>query len=149
MSDSVFAGIVFSSIWALLGIIFLLVGFFVNKSRKKKEQNCTSSTYGKVVDLVRRHNYDKDGVDSSTWHPVFEYKIGEQTYRKEYTYGTGQPKYAIGEDVEICFNPENYNEYCVAGDTLPKTLAIIFTCVGVGAIVIAAVALIVVLKVIN
>ncbi len=53
--------------------------------------------------------------------------------------GSSQSKYAIGQEVEVYYNPEDYNEYYIAGDTLPKTLAIIFTIVGIVAIMIAIV----------
>ena len=108
-------------------------------NRRKKETNCTSSTYGKVTDIVRHQSYDSDGGYSSIWHPVFEYNVGELKFIKESPYGSSQSKYAIGQDVEVYYNPEDYNEYYLAGDTIPKTLATIFILVGIVAIFIAIV----------
>ena len=137
--------IIFSGIWALIGFIFLIIGIAIHNNRKKKEINCTSMTYGKVTDIVRHQSYDSDGGYSSSWHPVFEYNIGKLKFIKESIYGSFQSKYAIGQDIEVYYNPEDYNEYYIAGDTLLKTLATIFTIVGIGAISIAIISAIIIL----
>jgi hypothetical protein len=137
MSDTLTFAIMFSGIWALVGVIFFVIGIVMFNNRKKKEISCTSKVYGKVIDIDRHQNYDADGQYSSSWHPVFEYNIGELKFIKESPYGSSQSKYAIGQDVEIYYNPEDYNEYYVPEDNLPKTLATIFSIVGIGAIIIA------------
>lgn len=139
MSNTLMFVIIFSGTWALVGIIFFIIGILILNNRKKKEINCTSKTYGKVTDIVRHQSYDRNGGYSSSWHPVFEYNIGELKFIKESTYGSSQSKYAIGQNVEIYYNPEDYNEYYIVGDSLPKTLVTIFTSVGIGAIMIAIV----------
>ena len=83
--------------------------------------------------------------NSYSWRPVFEYNIGELKFIKESSYGSSQSKYAIGQNVEIYYNPEDYNEYYVVGDTLPKTLGTIFTIVGIIAIIISIVSTILLL----
>lgn len=145
MSDTLMFVIIFSGIWGLVGTVFLIMGIVMLNKRKKKELNCSSKTYGKVTDIVRRESYSREHGYSSTWYPVFEYNIGELKFIKEYPYGTSQSKYAIGQSIEICYNPENYNEYYVAGDKLPKTLTIVFTIVGIIAIVIAILSAILIL----
>ena len=124
-------------IFGLVGIIFFIIGIFLIINRKKKEKNCTSRTYGKVIDIVKRRYHDVNGGYSYMWHPVFEYNIGNQKFIKESAYGRTECKYAVGQNVEIYVNPENYNEYYVAGETASKTLGIIFTCVGIVLIIIA------------
>ena len=138
MSDISMFVIIFSGIWTLIGAIFLIIGIAMYYNNKRKKVNCTSSTYGKVTDIVRHQSYDRDGGYSSNWHPIFEYNVGELKFIKESPYGSSQSKYAIGQNVEVYFNPENYNEYYIAGDTLPTKLAKIFIFVGIGAIVMAA-----------
>ena len=137
MSDTLMFVMMYSGIWALVGVAFFIIGMVMLNNRKKKEINCTSKTYGKVTDIVRHQSYDIDGGYNSSWHPVFEYNIGELKFIKESPYGKSQSKYAIGQDVEVYYNPEDYNEYYIAGDALPKTLATIFTIVGIAAIIIA------------
>ena len=127
----------FSGIWGFVGLVFFIIGAAMRASRKRKEENCTSQTYGKVVDLVRRESHDSDGGYSSSWHPVFEYRIGGMTFVKESNFGSSQAKFAIGQDVEIYYNPDNYNEFYVPGEKLPRLIGTIFTIVGVVAILVA------------
>lgn len=142
MSNTLMFVITFSGIWALVGAVFFIIGIvMLNKSNKKKI-NCTSSIYGKVTDIVRNQSYDEY---SSSWHPVFEYNIGELKFIKKYPYGSSKSKYEIGQEVEIHYNPEDYNEYYINGDTLPKTIATIFTIVGIGAISIAVISAILII----
>ena len=137
---------IFSGVWALIGIVFFIIGTSIRRNRKKKVQRCTSHTYGKVVDLVRRESRDSDGNYSSSWHPVFEYRIGGLTFIKESNFGRSQAKFAIGQNVEIYYNPENYNEFYVPEETLPNTLGVIFAAVGIVAFLVAVSAAIVVLR---
>lgn len=139
--------IIFSGIWGLLGIIFLIIGIAMLNNRKKKEIKCTSKTYGKVTDIVKHEEYNSDRGYSTSWHPVFEYNIGDLKFIKESLYGSYEAKYAIGQDVEIYYNPEDYNEYYVLGEKLPKTIAKIFTAVGIGSITIAVVSAIIILQI--
>lgn len=127
----------FSGISGLIGIIFFIIGIVILKKRKTKEKNCTSKTYGKVVDILKHKNVDLNGGHTYSWHPVFEYTIENLKYIKESLYGSSSSKFAIGQNVEIHFNPQNYNEFYIAEETLPRTLGTIFTIVGIVLIVIA------------
>ena len=129
--------LIFSGACGLIGIIFLIIGIVILNNVKKKEKNCTSKTVGKVVDVVRHENYSTNGGYSSSWHPVIEYNIGDLKYKKESIYGSAESKYAIGQDIEVCYNPKDNNEYYIKGDTLPKTLGTIFTIIGIGIMIIA------------
>ena len=145
MSYILIFGIIFSGVWTLLGVIFLIIGLVMLNNRKRKKSNCTSVTYGKVIDIVKNRRYNGHGVYYTSWNPVFEYNIGELKFIKESYYGNSQSKYAIGQKVEVYYNPEDYNEYYIAGDNLPKTLATIFTIVGIVAIIVAIISAILVL----
>lgn len=139
MDDMLMFTFSFSGIWAFFGIIFCMIGVIMLNNRKKKEAKCTLMTYGKVTDIVRHRSYDSDGGYSSSWHPVFEYNIEGIKYIKESPYGSSKPKYAIGQDVKIFYNPENNDEYYIAGDMLSKNIAIIFIIVGVVSVIISAI----------
>jgi len=128
--------IIFSGIGSFIGIIFFIIGIAMLKNNKRKEINCTSKTYGKVIDIVRHRSYSSDGGYRYSWHAVFEYNIGELKYIKESVYGRSQAKYAIGQDVEVYYNPEDYNEFYIGGETIPRTLGTTFTIVGIVAIII-------------
>lgn len=145
LEDTLMFVIIFSGMWGLIGIIFLVIGTFMLNNRKRKEEECTMVTNGVVKDISRRVKYDSDNGSSTTWHPVFEYKVGELTYIKESPYGMSNSKYAIGQNVEIYYNPEDHHEYYIAGETLPKTIGMIFSISGGGAIIIAAISAVVIL----
>ena len=129
-----------------LMFVLMLIGIITNNIRKKKELKCTSKTYGKVIDIVRRRTYDSDGGSSSSWYPIIEYNIGELKFIKQYSYGSTPAEYAIGQDIEVYYNPEDYHEYYIGGDTLPKTLAKVFTIIGIIAITVAIFSAILILK---
>lgn len=130
---------IFSGIWGFIGLVFFIIGFVMLRHKKKKELHCTARTYGRVTDIVSRQSHSSDGGYSTSWHPVFEYTIGSLTFVKEYSYGSSRPKFAIGQTVEVFYNPADPHEYYIGGDTLPKKFAVIFTSVGLGAITIAVV----------
>ena len=137
---------IFSGVWALIGIVFFIIGTSIRRNRKKKERICTSQTYGKVVDLVRRESRDSDGNYSASWHPVFEYHIGGSTFLKESNFGRSQAKFAIGQIVDIYYDPENPNQFYVPEETLPNTLGTIFAAVGIVAILVAVTVAFVVMR---
>jgi hypothetical protein len=145
MSDILKFVIAFSGVFILVGAIFLIIGIAMFNNRKKKERNCILMTHGKVTDMVRRKSYNRDGEYTLSWYPVIEYNVGELKFTKESPYGSYQPKYTIGQDIEVYYNPEDYDEYYIAGDSLPKTLATILTVVGIVAISIAIISAILIL----
>lgn len=131
--------LIFSGTWLLVGTVFFVIGIALLRNRRKKELNCTSRTYGRVVDMVMRQSHDSDGGYHSSLHPVFEYTVGALTYVKESSYGSSNPKFAIGQTVEVCYDPRNCHDYYIAGETLPKTLAKIFIAVGAAAMAVAVI----------
>jgi len=145
LEDTLMFVIIFSGMWGLIGIVFLIIGVFMLNNRKRKEEECTAITNGVVKDISKCTNYDNDSGYRTTLHPVFEYKVGELIYIKESPYGRSHSKYAIGQNVEIYYNPENHHEYYVGGETLPKTLGMIFSVSGGGAIIIAVISAVAIL----
>lgn len=145
MSGKLTFVIVFSGIWGIVGVILFVVGIVTLNKRKKKEINCIEKTYGKVVDIVSHQSYDSDTKYTSiSYYPVFEYSIGGNKFVKRHTFGTSQPKYSIGQAVEVYYNPKDYNEYYIAGDTSSKKIPVILTLVGIAAIIIAIVSAIII-----
>lgn len=123
----------------LVAIILLSIGIAIQNSRKKKLANCSLVTIGRVVKIVK-HRYDDigfDGASSEMFHPIFEYSVGDQKYVKESKFGTTSQKYEIGQEVEIYYNPDNGDQYYVAGENTQKKLGIIFTIAGVIVLIVA------------
>ncbi len=119
----------------LVACILVIVGIVLIKDAIKKAKKCTLKVTAKVKDLKKVES--RDGyADSYTsvyysYYPTFEYTIGEETITQTSQNGMAKPKYTIGQEVELCCNPENYKEYYILGDTTPKTIGIILCIVGV------------------
>lgn len=139
MSEMSIAIIVFCAIFGMLAILFLSIGIIMTKNRKRREQKCTEKTWGKVIDIVKRESYDFDRVRTVTWHPVVEYTIGNLKFVKESMYGNSTSKYAIGQNIEICYNPEDYNEYYIVGENTSKIIGTIFIAAGIIPIIVIAI----------
>ncbi len=136
MGDWLDFRLLFSGAFALVGVTFLAIGIFMLREHKRKLQRCTSRTWGKVIGLIERR--DKDGV--RFLHPVFEYTVGDRTLIKESGYGSTGQQFQEGQNVVIYFNPNDYDDYYAEGETVSNTLGVVFTAVGSGTLVIAAVA---------
>ena len=118
--------------------VFFIIGIGMYKNEKKKQTICTVKVLGKVKDMVKRESYGTDDTSSSAWHPVFEYKVGNENIVKESRYGTFRPRYEVGQEIEIYYNPENVEEYYI-NETLPKKFSIIISGVGVFVMIMAVI----------
>lgn len=125
MNDTVIGVVIFSGVLGLIGIIFCIIGIEILINRKSKKMNCTSKVYGKVIKIIRKQHYSiRTRTYIDNWYPVFEYSIGELKFIQTSTYGTLLPSYEkIGQEVELYFNPQNFNEYYVKEETKPEISA--------------------------
>ena len=139
MDDQELFVIMFSGIFGSIGGIFFIIGMCIINSRKKKALRCTSSVWGKVKDITRHISHSTNGGRSSTYHPVYEYTIGNLTYVKESPYGISNLKFAIGQDVEIFYNPQDPHDYYVPSEKTANFLANIFRFIGGTFVIIAVV----------
>ena len=145
MSETLLFAIIFCGVWALIGIVFLTMGIVMYRNEKKLKENCTEMTYGTVTDIIRNVARDEKGSYNDSFNPLFEYNIGELKYIKESSYGTPQPQYAIGQKVEVYYNPENPNEFYISGETFRKEFAMWFSVAGIASIMIAIISAIIIL----
>lgn len=122
----------------IIGLIFLSIGLGIKHNRKKKLSNCSETTKGKIIDIVKRKHND-DGTASYTFHPVIEYNVNNQKYVKTSTFGTRPSKYEVGQEVEIHYNPDNCDTYYIEGDNTQKKLGTIFTTIGIIILLVAIV----------
>ncbi len=146
MTDESMPIIIFCGICGLIGIIFCIIGIALLRNRKSKEKRCTSTAFGKVTDIVMHRTRDIDSnAYSTSWYPVFEYEVGGLKFVKESHYGSSQSKYAVGQEVEVRYNPEDPHDYYIVEKFIPKTLGTALTILGLlfcmGAIVFAIILL--------
>ena len=133
MKNMLIIAIIILGIGLTLGVVFLVIGLAVTNNKNKKNERCTSKTSGKVINMAQRC-YKRMGIDDYSnfaWHPVIEYQIGETKVEKEYNFGSGKPKYEIGQKIQIYYNPQNYNEYYIEGDNVQTIVAKGFTIAGI------------------
>ncbi len=117
----------FLGIWCGIGLVFLLIGFFMYYAYKSKERKCTAVTVGKVIGYEVRHSHE-DNTRSK--HPVFEYYADGLNYTMESGVGTGVMKLAVGQSVTVHYNPQSPNQYFVEEYKLGKRLGFVFLLVG-------------------
>ncbi len=134
MNDIIF-NITFGAFGGIFAITFFLMGYKILRKAKKQKYNCTIRTYGKVVNNIKHTATETNATgayeNADSWHALFEYNVAGEKCVKESSLGTRYPKYEIGQTVEIYYNPENYHDFYVVGDTYPSNLGIILISIGI------------------
>ena len=129
----IFAGVMF----LLVGLIFVAVGIFVLKQDECLQQRCTEETIGTVVDIIVETHYDSEDGFEHTYYPVIEYKVGDRTITKKSNIGQGSSKYTVGQQIEICYNPNDVEEFIIKGDTSSDLMGKLFIALGSVAVAVA------------
>ena len=128
--------VLFYIVFGVFGGTFTIMGYIILRKTRKQKYNCTIKTYGKVVNNIR-HTITETSTGGGYkkvdyWHALFEYNVAEEKCVKESTLGgRRQPKYEIGQTVEIYYNPENPHDFYVVGDTYPSAFGIILISIGI------------------
>lgn len=104
-------GILIAAILFIQGIILL------NKNKK-----CTCKIIGKVIDNVQHRARDMNDHWVNYWHSLCEYNVDGVKCVRETIIGTREPKYQVGQSVEIYYNPNNCHEAYIVGDRNNKAL---------------------------
>ena len=120
-------------LFVLVGIIFVTVGIIVMKQGDRLKKRCTEETIGTVVEVICERDSNTTSDSTYTYYPVIEYQVGDRTISQKSRSGQNPPKYQVGQQVEIYYNPNNVEEYIIKGDSTPKFL-------GIGAIILGSVA---------
>ena len=115
------------------GILFITVGIVTANQSKGLKRRCTEETIGTVVDLICEQDINRDTDSDSTtytYFPVIEYQAGDRTVSQKSNSGQYPAKYQVGDQVTICYNPDNVEEYIIKGDLTPKFLGLISLVLG-------------------
>lgn len=94
-------GCVFMGIGVLLIAICLLVSHFLNE----KYDRCTETTTGIVINNVSN--------GEGAYAPVFKYEVDGKEYEDKSSLSTDPPKYEVGDEIEVHYNPDKPEEYYV------------------------------------
>ena len=111
------------------GLIFFMVGIIGLITNKRRHNNCTEMVMGKVKNIVKRSEVER----GDSYFPYFEYVVNDQTIVKESHYGTSKPRFEVGQEVAIYYNPEKIEDYYVEDDKAPRLISFVF--VGIGMLV--------------
>ena len=112
-------------LWLFVGGLFLVIGIVLLNSGKRKRKRCTATVMGRVVDIV-----PSMGSSGTLWSPVFSYEVGGLTYVETTPYSTSRIGYAIGEPIEIRYDPLDPHEFLIVRQRASRVLAIVFTAGG-------------------
>lgn len=133
MDPAFFLGVVGGVSWVFVGLVFLAIGIVLLRGRHRSQHACTATTMGVVSDITSRATHN--GV---VFSPLFEYEVDGLKYIKSSPVSSSKINYAIGEPVEVRYNPNDPHEHYLPRDTSGKTLAIVLTLVGVACLIIGA-----------
>jgi len=123
--------LMFSGIWCLTGLIFLIIGFVVRKRIRDRRERCTYQTVGTVVDLVEHTRRDSDGQTSSTIHPVISYYANGSEYVQESSYGASTSSFETGQGVVVLYDPQKPKDFLLPDDKTPRRLYIALIIAGI------------------
>lgn len=105
---------------AILGLIFLVISMVIGRKIEQKQVNCTQRTVAKVITMNRVTSRDSYSTPTISWYPVYEYYIGEQRIEKQSNFGQDKQIFYDGQQVELYYNPADWNEYYVPEENVEK-----------------------------
>ena len=123
----------------LFGILFVGVGIFAMFQGNDLAKRCTTPVTARVINLDREESVDSDGYTSYAYYPIFEYQVGEKTLSEKGRTGSSNPKYSVGDKVEILYDANKPTDFIVKGDTSSNILGIVFIVAGLVVAVIGVV----------
>lgn len=103
--------------WIIEGITFgtfFILGLYC-LIRNKKEDKFNGKVYGKIINNIQQTEKTGDTY-SKYWYSLCEYYVDETKCVRKTNYGTFQPKYEIGQTVEVYYNKDNCHESYIKGD---------------------------------
>ena len=128
-------------LFVIIGAIFIIAGSITIYQGNSLKQRCTEEAIGTVVEVICETSYSSDENEYTyTYYPVIEYQAGSRTISQRSKSGQTPPKYKVGEQVVIYYNPNNVEEFIIKGDATPQYLGIGFVVIGSIAVLVGFVA---------
>lgn len=114
----------------IVSILFIGVGIFCLTQANGLKKRCTVEAQATVIEIVREESNDPDDFGSYTYYPVIRYQAGEQTVTKKSIDGSNPSRYSENDTIDILYNPDNVEEFIIAGDNSVTIIGIIAIVVG-------------------
>jgi hypothetical protein len=90
----------------------------------KKEELCTASVTGSVVDyeVIKPSKKDRDkGYTDYEYYPVFSYTINGTKYRHKSATSSSDMRFKVGAKVTVRYDPKNINTFYIAEDKADRS----------------------------
>jgi len=127
-------------IFIILGSIFTIVSFLVNKHFNEKKERCRYKTVGNIVDIKKRisyiHHIGKPNEKMVSEVNCYEYECNFQKLKVWGNIGNMPGKFQIGQQVTLYCNPNNPNEF-YSEEESSKTVITVLKFVGIGVLALA------------
>ena len=125
----------FTGIWCLVGLIFLIVGLGLRRSDLRKEERLRGYAEGTVTEVVRRRS-----GDTACFYPIVSFEYEGRVLSLESDAGGGRKKHYEGQRVGVRYDPDDPTCFRLDGDAGPRVIGNIFLAVGLGCIAIGVIA---------
>ena len=133
MEDKLMFIAIFSGVWCLIGVIFLMVSWIISAVVADKKKNCTSKAVGTVTDMVRGTSYYDRRHSMRGFHPVVQYTTARgETLTITSPVSTNPPKYKVGDTVHIKYDANKPEKFYIDGDNTINIVKTVFLFVGLG-----------------
>ncbi len=121
----------------IFGGIFIIASIGLSIFINNKKKNCTKEATAKIKEIIVSENRDNvDGFLMVSEYPKLEYDINGEHIEKVSSIGYMPKKYSVGQEVEICYNPNKYDDFCIKGDKTANIIRNVSVAVGIGIFII-------------
>ena len=121
----------------IFGGIFIIASIGLSIFINNKKKNCTKEATAQIKEIIVSENIDNvDGFLMISEYPKLEYDINGEHIEKVSSIGYMPKKYSVGQEVEICYNPNKYDDFCIKGDKTANIIRNVSVAVGIGMFII-------------
>lgn len=131
--------LIFTGVWCLVGVIFLVVGFCLRRGCLRREERLRARATGTIAEVVRRVSHSSDGA-SASWYPIVEFEADGRTVSLESSDGGGRKRFYEGQSVEVLYDPDDPACFRIEGFDTLRLASRVFLGVGLGCVAIGLIA---------
>lgn len=126
--------------YLLVGTVLVLIGIIGIRKGSQKKNRCTASASAMIVEIeidddeAARENTNK----KYSYTPIYEFTVNGTTVRKNGgIYSHNKRGYRVGDSAMVKYNPDDPEEFVVAGENAGKAFDIVLLLFGLVIIAIA------------
>jgi len=120
----------------LVGLAFFAAGVSMLVTQLKKKKFNTAAATAEIIGYhVEESHRAKD--HSVVYYPVLRYYAAGQWYEERGDVGRGKRTYAVGDRVEVFYNPQKPESFYILGDKSSLIMAVIGLLLGAGVMILS------------